>query len=139
MNISKKLCLNVIFSGERSICQGGNGVEQGPAGYSMQEVDDVFAPPLTSTPRQQPTQPSTSFKVPKLAETSFDSFNNNSQHLESLPAKCDHCGFVGDFGNHLRETFSTKKGSFIQCRRAFLLDASLDASVDNSVDHPNAY
>ena len=48
------MCFIVIFSGEDSICQGGGGVEQGPGVCSLQEVDDVFLPPLASTPMQQP-------------------------------------------------------------------------------------
>ena len=75
-------------------------VEQGPAGCSMEEVDHVFASPLTSTPRQHPN----SSKAPKLGKTSLeDSSNRISQDLEKLPARCDHCGFIGHFGNHLRE------------------------------------
>ena len=90
-----------------------------PAECSMEEVDDIFAPPLTSTPRQQPTQASMSFKVPqdlsqpkpgnaafKTSTRDYDSSSSQdtSQAAESLPARCDHCGFIGQFANHLRES-----------------------------------
>ena len=76
-----------------------------PAVCSTGEADNIFAPPLTSTPRQQPNQASTSFKVHKLGETfSEDSSCKISQDVESLPSRCDHCGFIGHFANHLRES-----------------------------------
>ena len=80
-------------------------MEKDPAGCSTGEVDDIFAPLLTSTPIQQPNQASTSFKVPKHDETfSENSSSKISQDVESLPARCDHCGFIGHFANHLRES-----------------------------------
>ena len=98
-------CLNVIFLGDGANCQGGGGVEKGPARHSTVEVDDIFDPPLASTQRQQPNQTSTSFKARNFAQTfSQNSSNNFSQDVGSLPAKCDHCGFIGHFANHLRES-----------------------------------
>ena len=107
--------MNVIFAGDVANCQGGEGVEKDPAGCSTGEVDDIFAPLLTSTPRQQPNLASTSFKVPKHDKTfSENSSSKISQDVESLPARCDHCGFIGHFANHLR-----KSPPCIQAYRAY--------------------
>ena len=78
------------------------GVEEDQARCSMGEVCSL---PMTSTPRQQPNQTSTSFKAQEFSQTfSQNSFNNSSQNVGSLPLKCDHCGFIGHFANHLRES-----------------------------------
>ena len=42
-------------------------------------------------------------------------------------------------GNHLRGTFKSKMGSFIQYKKPLSLDCSMDGSMDCSVDHPNVY
>ena len=46
-------CLNATFSGDGDSCQGGGGVEKDPTSRSAGEVDDIFDPPLASTPMQQ--------------------------------------------------------------------------------------
>ena len=95
----------MLFPGGDSSFQGGGGEWQSGARCLMDEIDDSFAPRQASTPLQQPTQDSTPFKVPEHAETSFEtSSNNRSQHDEGLPARCDHCGVIGPFANHLRKS-----------------------------------
>ena len=85
--------------------RGHGEVQKAPARCSLEEDDEFFDPPLASTPRQQPSQDSTQFKVPKSGDTSFEiSSTNISQDLERLPARCDSCGFIGNFANHLRKS-----------------------------------
>ena len=101
------VCFNVALSGDGSNSQGGGRVEKGTARRSTGEVNDNFDPPLSSTPRQQPNQTSTSFKAQdsRLGQTfSQNSSSNFSQNVGSMPVKCDHCGFIGHFANHLRES-----------------------------------
>ena len=58
-------CFNVILSGDGDNFQGGGGV---------QKDDDVFDPPLTSTPRQQSNHAFTSFQAGNCGQT----FSQNS-------------------------------------------------------------
>ena len=82
--------------------------------YSIAEVDDIFSPPLTSTPKQLPTSASTHFKVPKdvsqpnnpgkeaFKTSSEDSLQKSLSCGKNVPTRCDNCGYLGTFANHLR-------------------------------------
>ena len=88
-----------LFIGDGADHQGGRGVEKDPARArcSTGEVGDIFSPPMTSTPRQR--QKASTFKT-----FSQDRSSNISQDAGSHFGKCNHCGFIGHFANHLRES-----------------------------------
>ena len=106
-----------MILGEGSICQGGGGEEQGPAG---QKVDDTFVHPLTSTPMQQPKQDSEEVPqvIPDQGETRKNSQKFEEQH------KCN-CGHKGPIANHLR--------SSPQCVQSIRDDLSLGAEMSEEV------
>ena len=88
-------------------------VQRIPSQHSLAEVDDIFCPPLTSTPKQLPTSPSTHFKVPKdvskpnPGKEARETFSEDSLHKslscgKNIPTRCDNCGYLGALANHLR-------------------------------------
>ena len=107
------LTLSLVFqflsSGDGANCKGNQGVEKDSARCSTGEVDDMFYPPLASTPKQQPTQAPTHFKSPQdLSQAepgsqASNTFSEDSQPGKSIPTRCDNCKHLGPFANHLRE------------------------------------
>ena len=88
-------------------------VERVPSVHSIAEVDDIFSPPLASTPKPQTTQASTHFKVPKDVSkpergkeasktASEESLHKSLSSGKNIPTCCDNCGHIGAFANHLR-------------------------------------
>ena len=94
-------CFNVILSGDGDNFQGGGGV---------QKDDDIFDPPLTSTPRQQPRKDSTHPKVlqdvsqVEHGSQASKTFSEHSQSGKNVPTRCDNCDLIVPLANHLRES-----------------------------------
>ena len=90
----------------------GGGVVKDPVRRSTGEVHDIFDPPLTPSPRKQTNK--------TFCE---DSASQISQDVGSLPSRCDHCGTIGHFANHLRQSQ--------QCIQAYKSYQEFDLQCDN--------